>query len=104
MCENRHSCVARQISSGFRARGKHAHEPGPSHLAALRALVQDQSVDCVLLPAGPDPGWGTILTEGQNLRSAPIDPTGAALPPGPALYQGLIDALAESLATCLAQD
>ena len=43
-----------------------------------------------------------MITEGADVRTGILDPLGAGLEPGPALYPALLDGLSEDLVECLA--
>lgn len=80
-----------------------AAEPGAAHLHQVRALLQDGKAACLLPEAGHDPSVALSLAAGTPARIGPaIDPEGVTLPPGPALYDDLLRALAQAIAACTA--
>jgi len=79
-----------------------AADPGARHLAEVRAVLGDGAI-CLFPEAGRDPAATVLLAEGTGARiGAPLDPEGAALTPGPALYGDLMRGMATALAECLA--
>ncbi len=78
-----------------------AAAPGPARIAELRAMLEDQRIDCVLTDPQTSAEWSDLLREGNAARSAMADPDGTMLTPGPGLYPELIDGLAAALQDCL---
>ena len=78
-----------------------ATDPGPARIAEIRARVAEAGVSCVLAEPQFDPSLVDTVLDGTPARTAVIDPLGAALEPGPALYPRMMRALAETLAGCL---
>ncbi|WP_461307217.1 metal ABC transporter solute-binding protein, Zn/Mn family, partial [Albidovulum sp.] len=78
-----------------------ASDPGPARLAALRDLVAARAIGCVLVEPQIRPGLLAALAGGTPLREGRIDPLGAGLEPGPALYPQLLEGLARALRSCL---
>ncbi|WP_281824658.1 zinc ABC transporter substrate-binding protein [Jannaschia rubra] len=80
-----------------------AAPPSAARVAALRDAVVDADAVCVFSEPQFNTGLVTTLTEGTGARSGVLDPLGAALQPGPALYPALLRGLATSLSECLAE-
>jgi Mg2+ and Co2+ transporter CorA len=76
----------------------------PQTAARLRALRgAGAGAVCVFPEANHDPALAADLARDARLRlGAPLDPEGAALPPGPDLYPALLEGLAAAIAACLA--
>ena len=74
---------------------------GPRRIATLRAAILQGHVACLFRePQFPPKLIGT-LDEGTGVRVGVLDPLGADLKPGPALYPELLRALAQALTECL---
>ncbi len=81
-----------------------ATSPSAAKLAELRATLVAGSAACIFPEANHDPKLLTQITEGTPTSiGGVLDPEGANLPPGPALYPDLMRALAATLADCLAK-
>lgn len=76
-------------------------KPGARHLAALRDKLVEAGARCVFFEPQFPPRMVSAITEGTGIRHADLDPLGAELAPGPALYPTLIEAMAEAMAGCL---
>ncbi len=76
--------------------------PGARRIAALREPLQRREVVCVFTEPQFRPRIVRTLVEGTGARVGVLDPLGAALPEGPALYFRLMRGLAEGLRECLA--
>lgn len=75
--------------------------PGPSRMRAMRTALQEGGVVCLFAEPG-----GTMperLTTGTDVRIARLDPLGAAMEPGIALYGALLEDMAETIEACLDQ-
>ena len=79
-----------------------ASDPGPARVAEIRDLVAADSIACVFVEPQFNRGMVDAVFEGTGVRIGVIDPIGAMLEPGPALYPALLDAMAQSFETCLA--
>ena len=77
-----------------------ATPPSPARIAAIRARIGAEGIDCVLSEPQFDPALVSALLDGTSAETGILDPLGAALEPGPALYPDLMRALADGLATC----
>lgn len=79
-----------------------AATPGPARLDEVRTLVRDLGAVCVFTEPQFDRKLAELVAEGTDARIAELDPLGAAIAPGPALYGALIRNLSAGLAGCLA--
>ncbi|MCX8225669.1 MAG: zinc ABC transporter substrate-binding protein [Sulfitobacter sp.] len=75
--------------------------PSAARLDEVRNVVQSINAVCVFTEPQFNPGLVAALAEEGSLKSALLDPLGAALTPGPALYGEMIQELATSFANCL---
>lgn len=78
-----------------------ASDPSPARIAEIQARIQEEGVDCVLAEPQFNPGLVETVLDGTEANTSVIDPLGAALEPGPALYPNLIRNMATVLAECL---
>jgi len=77
-------------------------QPGPSRLRAMRAALSEGGAVCLFAePGGEMP---ERLTRGTPVRIARLDPLGAKIDPGTALYASLLDGMSETIAGCLAPE
>ena len=74
---------------------------GPRRIEALRAAILQGRVACIFREPQFSPKLIGTLGEGSAVRVGVLDPLGADLKPGPALYPELLRALAQSLTGCL---
>ncbi len=77
-----------------------ATDPSPARIAEIQERVQDQNVACVLSEPQFNPGLVATVLEGTEAQTAVIDPLGADLEPGSALYAQVIRNMAKTLAGC----
>ncbi len=75
--------------------------PGAEAITALRQRISDGKVQCVFAEPQFDNKLVNVIIEGSNVKSAILDPEGASLEPGPALYESVLRDLSKSLAQCL---
>ena len=75
--------------------------PGAEAITALRQRISDGKVQCVFAEPQFDNKLVNVIIEGSNVKSAILDPEGAGLEPGPALYESVLRDLSKSLAQCL---
>jgi zinc transport system substrate-binding protein len=80
-----------------------ASAPGPARVAEIRDLVADEGISCVFVEPQFNRGLVDAVFEGTGVRIGVIDPLGATLEPGPALYASLIDGVATAFEACLAE-
>ena len=69
---------------------------------AIRAMAERGETACVFTEPQFPPRLLGVLTEGVPTRTAVLDPTGLALPPGVGLYFRMMRALAAAFEQCLA--
>ncbi|HEY0281636.1 MAG TPA: zinc ABC transporter substrate-binding protein [Rhizomicrobium sp.] len=77
---------------------------GPRRIKALRAVLLQGRVACIFREPQFPPKLIGALGEGTSVRIGVLDPLGADLKPGPALYPELLRALAQSLTECLGKN
>jgi zinc transport system substrate-binding protein len=75
--------------------------PGAESITALRQRIDDGKVRCVFTEPQFDNKLVAVILEGSNAKSATLDPEGAALEPGPALYESVMRDITRSLVQCL---
>lgn len=78
-----------------------AAPPGPARLAEIHKKIQDSGAACVFTEPQFPPKLTRMATRGSNARIGALDPIGANIEPGPALYGALIRGLATGLRDCL---
>jgi zinc transport system substrate-binding protein len=78
-----------------------ATAPSAARVAEVRETIVDLQALCVFAEPQFEPRIVTTVTEGTNARRGVLDPIGADLEPGAALYPALLRGLAGSLAACL---
>lgn len=78
-----------------------AEDPSPARLSQIKKRVQNEGVDCVLAEPQFNPGLVAAVTEGTEVQTGVIDPLGANLEPGAALYPQLIRNIASTLTDCM---
>ncbi len=76
--------------------------PGARRLLAIRAKIKALDARCVFSEPQFEPRLVQTMTAGTSARSGMLDPEGAALAPGPELYDRLMTGLADALVQCLA--
>lgn len=79
-----------------------ASEPGPARVAELRDLVATQDISCVFAEPQFNPGLVNAVFGETGVRIGVLDPYGATLEPGPALYADVLRGIAASFEACLA--
>ena len=77
--------------------------PGARRIMALRDLLGDLEVVCVLTDPQFDSSLAGVITEGNSARLGTVDPLGAELDAGPDLYFDLLNDMAASFRDCLAE-
>ena len=77
--------------------------PSAARLAEVRGVVKSVNAVCVFTEPQFNAGLVDALAEGGDVKSAPLDPLGAELTPGPALYGEVIQGLATSFTECLSE-
>jgi zinc transport system substrate-binding protein len=78
-----------------------ASAPGAARLVGLQDMIAAGSVACLFPEVQHDPALITQLAEGTGVPvGTALDPSGAVMAPGPALYPGLLTGLAQSISEC----
>ena len=75
--------------------------PGAKAITEIRARIMAGKIICVFAEPQFDSRLVNVILEGTATRTATLDPLGANLAAGPALYETLMKQLATSLAACL---
>ncbi len=75
--------------------------PGARTISRLRAMIKTAQAKCLFTEPQFQPRLARTLIEGTATKLAVLDPLGAALPPGPQLYETLLGQMASSLRRCL---
>lgn len=78
-----------------------ASDPSPARIAEIQGRITEEGIDCVLAEPQFNPGLVATVLDGTEAGTGVIDPLGAALEPGAALYPQLIRNMANTLAECL---
>ncbi len=78
--------------------------PGARRIAELRDKLHTLGVVCVFDEPQFDRRLVRTVIEGSDIRSSTVDPLGADIEDGPALYETLLRTMAASFAGCLAPD
>ncbi len=78
-----------------------ASDPSPARIAEIQGRIKEEGIDCVLSEPQFNPGLIATVMEGSEAKTAVIDPLGAELEPGAALYPQLLRNMANTLAECL---
>lgn len=77
--------------------------PSAARLAEVRDVVKDTQAACVFTEPQFNAGLVEALQDGTALKSASLDPIGAALEPGVDMYPALLRDLAAAFTSCLAK-
>jgi len=78
-----------------------ASDPSPTRIAEIQGRIREEGVDCVLAEPQFNPDLVATVLDGTEAGTSVIDPLGAELEPGSALYPQLIRNMANALAECL---
>lgn len=78
-----------------------AATPSAAAMAELKALVAEHNVTCAFAEPAFDPALLQAIASDTGLRIGTLDPTGTLQVPGPDHYAATLDAIAESIASCL---
>lgn len=70
-------------------------------VAELREIIVASEATCIFSEPQFDPGLAATLAEGTSAQTGVLDPLGATLQPGPALYPTLLRNMSLSLEDCL---
>lgn len=79
-----------------------ASAPSPAQIAHAREELREHEVRCVFTEPQQSARLVKIVIEGTAAKQGQLDAIGARLSPGPNLYVDLLQGLAESYASCLA--
>ncbi len=85
--------------AGTVARGD-AADPGPARLAALRDLLGQRDIACAFTEPQLNTRLMETVIEGLGVPVLVLDPIGASLTPGPALYETILTNMADGFAAC----
>lgn len=77
-----------------------ATAPGPRAVRALRDAAAN-GITCLITEPETTAATVATLSEGTALVAYPLDPLGRAIPPGPGLYEALLQGIADTYAACL---
>jgi zinc transport system substrate-binding protein len=77
--------------------------PGAGGIATLRQRIVDGKIKCVFSEPQFDNKLVNILIEGTKVKYAVLDPEGATLDPGPALYESVLRNISVNLSSCLTE-
>jgi zinc transport system substrate-binding protein len=75
--------------------------PSAKRLSELRRKITELKAVCIFAEPQFEPKLVRTIAEGSKVRSATLDPLGAAVPAGPDLYFMVLQTLASDLANCL---
>ena len=78
-----------------------ASDPSPARITEIQGRIRDEGVDCVLAEPQFNDALVAAVLEGTDANTGVIDPLGADLDPGPALYPQVIRNMAMTLVECL---
>ncbi|PLS21407.1 metal ABC transporter solute-binding protein, Zn/Mn family [Neptunicoccus cionae] len=78
-----------------------ASDPSPARITEVQNRVAEQNVTCVLSEPQFNPGIIRAVMDGSEAKTGVLDPLGADLEPGAALYPDVLRNLAKALAGCL---
>jgi zinc transport system substrate-binding protein len=78
-----------------------AVEPGPRRVAEIREAIRAQDAACVFAEPQFEPALIDTVVEGTDAEVGVLDPLGADLELGPALYPELLRNMRDSLVDCL---
>lgn len=76
--------------------------PGARRLAAIRARIETLGARCVFAEPQFEPALVRTVVEDTSARVGTLDPVGAALEPGAALYFELLEGLGNAFTGCMA--
>ena len=79
-----------------------ASDASPSRVHRVRTAIEQLDVGCVFTEPQLDARRARVLVDGMDgVRLGVVDPLGAGIEPGAALYEGLVDGVTRSLVDCL---
>lgn len=77
------------------------HEPGAARIAELRKAFTENRIKCVFNEPEFPSALAAKLAADTNVKQAELDPVGANIPAGPAMYGKLMHNIADNLSDCL---
>ncbi len=80
-----------------------AQTPGAARIKALRDALAGADLTCAFREPQMDPAMVAVVVEGMGAGEGILDPLGADLEPGAALYETLIQAMADEMLRCLSE-
>jgi zinc transport system substrate-binding protein len=78
-------------------------QPGAKHLHELQHKIKELGVACVFAEPQFKPKLVNIILEGTKANAGSLDPVGAKIPAGPALYEQLIQNNADAFVQCMSK-
>jgi len=78
-----------------------AASPGVRRMVEMRDLAAEKSARCLFTEPQVNGARLRQVFEGSGIRAAVLDPLGADLDPGATLYSGVIENIANTMASCL---
>ncbi|WP_407494968.1 zinc ABC transporter substrate-binding protein [Pseudooceanicola sp. MF1-13] len=78
-----------------------ASDPSPARIAEIQAEIQSQKISCAFSEPQFNPALVETVFAGIDAKAGVMDPIGADLTPGAALYPQLLQGLSGSLVDCL---
>ena len=78
-----------------------ARRPGARRLAELRGALVEHGVRCVFTEPQFEPDLVRTVIEGTGVGTAPLDPLGVDVEPGPGAWFAIMHGLGDSVAQCL---
>ena len=76
-------------------------KPGAKKVLAIRQLIEDKQVDCVLSEPQFSPAIVEVLLEGSQVKTAVIDPLGVSVPLTANAYSQFLKQLTQQIKACL---
>ncbi|MCB2082421.1 MAG: zinc ABC transporter substrate-binding protein [Rickettsiales bacterium] len=91
---------------GLQAMGAITREPeqppAPRHMAALRAMLKERSIRCIVYEPEASERWIAAAKEGvEGVHTVMLDPLGSTLPEGEDAYFTMMEQLATRLGDCV---
>jgi len=78
-----------------------ASQPSADRIRSIRATIASRNVTCVFKEPQHNAALVSTVLEGSTAGSGTLDPIGATIEPGPALYPRLIRTIATSMRSCM---
>jgi len=78
-----------------------AAAPSPARVANAQHELVENNVVCIFKEPQQNERLVSVVTEGTEVKLGTLDPLGAKLTPGPDLYYGVLQGLADSFSNCL---